>query len=366
MRFEIRNTKDWLKERLDLAAIWRWNLTILQPKDGSPFRIKYLGRKKNVNLAEILLDIKHESDLATESNRVSVREAIVSEVPIPGAIRVPKYLRAIVPLNRSVDEIVAEYDSELRSKLRKLRPQFHMRQITDDQEIDFAEHMLLRPFASARHGSAVNHMPSETVRSFAKGFGRLDFVYKEQEVVSCLLGMGYYVGGKHYWIVDRFGYPEAVFSDSKRFADMNSMNNHMALEWAIQEGYDFYDIGLVFARPWDGLLQWKKRRGSIFRVTALKGFSYFYVKVKNTDSADFFWDFPLFAVENGGVALHLGLPSARNEEEFLSHYSKMTFRELNKVYLHCATTPAETLLVGLNKFYRHDQTSPKIEIALYP
>ncbi len=366
VRFEIRSTKDWLKERLDLAAFWRWNLTILHPKDGSPFRIRYFGRKKNVNLAEVLLGIDRESGAPQAARKETERKVLVSEIPIPGAIRVPKYLRAIVPLDRKVDEIVNDFESELRRRLKKHRPYFHMRQVTEDHEIEFADQQLLRPFAENRHGDHVNHMDSNTVKSFAKDFGRLDFVYEEGVLVACILGVEYSVKGKRYWMVDRFGYTAEVFSDPKRFGYANAVNNQLAMEWAIVNNFDFYDMTLVFACPFDGLLEWKKRRGSIFRMTALKGFSHFYIKVANADAANFFWESPLFAVEHGGVVLHLGLPSGRNEEEFLSHYSKMTFRELNKVYLHCVTTPAETLLVGLSKFYRHDQSPPKIEIVLSP
>jgi hypothetical protein len=362
MRFGIRDKKDWLKERLNLAAFWRWKQTYLYPKEGSQFKVRYWGRQENINLAETLLGIDRASGVVQADHHVPERSVTVSEIPIPGAIRVPKYLRAIVPLEGGMEAIIADYDSELRRRLKKYRPNFHTKQALTDEEIDAADNTLLRPFASDRHGAAVNHMPSKTVRDFAQRFGRLDLVYENSELVACLLAMEYWVAGKKYWILDRFGYPESVFSDPKRLGHINAMNNHIAMEWAIENGYDYYDIGLVFARPWDGLLHWKKRRGSIMRTTALPLFSHFYLKVSDADAAEFFWESPLFSEDGRGLlTLHLGLPAGKSDADFLDHYNKMTFRELRQVNLYTTTPPSEALLNSLGDFYRRDVTPPKIK-----
>lgn len=362
-RYAIKRLKEWLIERIDLFKCWRWVSTELDCRSNHPFRVSYLGRKRNKDLAEVILGFKeHSEDIYQPS--ASYPKIKLSELPSLGAIRVPKYLRALVPLDKGVDQILAEYDSELRNKLKKNKHRFTMRQIHDEAEIYHAEHQLLRPFAEARHGDAVNHMPSETIRAFANQFGRLDLIYEDDKLVSCLLGMEYSINKKKYWIVDRFGYPEEVFANSKRFGDINSMNNHMAMEWAAANGYDYYDIGLVFARPWDGLLQWKKRRGSIMRTTALAGSSSFYLKVPEQLKPEFFWYSPVFSIENGELSLHLGLPAGKTEEDFLKHYSKMTFRELCTVYVYCAASPSQGLSTSLSHFYRFDDRVPKIKTLI--
>ncbi len=71
-------------------------------------------------------------------------------MPTSGALSVPHYLSAVVPLGRPLEDITARYDSELRRSIRKNRPLYHMRQALSDEEIAMADRDLLRPYASAR------------------------------------------------------------------------------------------------------------------------------------------------------------------------------------------------------------------------
>ena len=202
---------------------------------------------------------------------------------------------------------MAGYDSELRRSLRKHRSSYRMQQALRDDEIEHADREMLQPYATARHGSSANQMPSEMVRRFALEFGRLDLVLLNEEVVACLLAMESIRAGKRYWLLDRFGYAEAVFSDPKRLRETNSMNTHLALEWAIENGFDYYDIGLCFARPDDGLLKWKRRRGAVPETIGLRGYGHFHIRLPKVGAAQFLWDSPLFAIERRKLTLHLGL-----------------------------------------------------------
>jgi hypothetical protein len=363
MRFELRETAAWLGEQLNLARIWRWEIARLPQREGIQYSILYFGQKVHHAVANmILLGFEGIGDTSHAGSKPSGQTVLISEMPIPGALCLPKYLRAIVPLRRSIEEIMAEYDSELRRSLRKNRPHYRMKQVLNDAEIEYADRELLRPYASARHGSNANQMPLDTVRRIAQEIGRLDFVYKGDDLVACLLGYEYVCAGKHYWMLDRFGYPEAVFSDPKRLGETNSMNNHLELEWAIENGYDYYDIALVFARPDDGLLKWKKRRGAALSTVGLRGYSHFHIRLPKAGTAQFLWDSPLFAIERRKLTLHLGLPDGLNDDEISKRYREMGFAGLFKVYLHCAKPPGEGLLETLRGFYAHQKSPPIVEI----
>jgi hypothetical protein len=360
-RIELREAAAWLREQLDRACLWRWEIARLPQREDSPYDILYVGRKAHRELAKILLGVEGVIDVRTVDAKEPSRKVFVSEMPIPGALCVPQYLRAIVTLGRPIEEIMAGYDGELRRSIRKQRPRYHLHQALSDTEIDRADRELLRPYASARHGSSANQMPSEMVRRFALEFGRLDLVLLGDEVVACLLGIGITRSGKRYWLIDRFGYPEAVFSDPKRLRETNSVNSHLALEWAIENGFDYYDIGLCFARPDDGLLQWKRRRGAAPDTIGLRGYGYFYIRLPRRGEAQFLWDTPLFAVERHKLTLHLGLPDGPNDEQFMARYRQMGFEGLFKVYLHCAKPPSEHLLTLLHGLYKDHKSPPIIE-----
>jgi hypothetical protein len=154
---------------------------------------------------------------------------VVSEMPTTGALNVPHYLSAVVPLGRPLEEITARYDSELRRSIRKNRPLYQMRQTLDDDEIAMADRDLLRPYASARQGIHAAQFPTDDVFRLAKGVGRLDLITLEGEVVACHLGCEITRGGKRYWSTLRFGYCEAVFADAKRLREVNSITTFMAL-----------------------------------------------------------------------------------------------------------------------------------------
>lgn len=360
MRFELRESAAWLREQLDRACLWRWEIARFPQQGDSPFEILYIGRKAHrVELFKILPRIDDDIHASQASANKSSLTVLVSEVPIPGALCVPQFLNTIVPLGRPLEEIVATYDYNWRRSIRKYRARYRRQQVLDDAEIDRAHREMLYPFADARHGNSAIQKSSEYVQRSALGYGRLDFLLTGDEVVGCLLANETVRAGKRYWVADRCGYPEAVFSDLKRLAEINSMNLHIALEWAVENGYDYYELGRCFASPDDRLLQFKRRRGAELNTIGLRGYGHFHIRLPKAGAAQFLWDTPLFAVERQKLTLHLGLPDGTNDEDFEARYCQMGFAGLSKVYLHCTKPPGERLHATLYNLFQH-QNPPAI------
>jgi len=359
LRFTLREAVASLKEQLDRACLWRWEITRLPYRDDSPYNILYAGRKTQREWAKALLGADGEIVTSQAGWDLSSRTALVSEMPIPGALRVPRSLHLIVSLGRSIEEITAGFESELRRRLRKCWGRYKMQQVLDDIGIDRADREMLQPYATARHGISASQIGSDEVRRVAQKFGRLEIVLLGEEVVACQTGCVITCAGKRYWSSIRFGYPEAVFSDSKRLSETNSINFYLALEWAIENGFDYYDMGSSLGRPEDELLQWKKRWGGELDTMGIHG--YFYVRLPRVGAAQFLWDAPLFAVAHHNIILHLGLPDGPNDDEAMIRYRKMSFGGLSKVYLHCARLPGERLLQTLHSLYAHHKSPPIVE-----
>lgn len=363
-RFEIKTASHKLRELLARACFWRWEVARFRLGQDSPYEVLYIGRKQQRELAQVLISGKDQQ--AADSGQVepvaSGHVVVVSEMPTTGALSVPHYLSAVVPLGRSLEDITARYDSELRRSIRKNRPLYGMRQALSDEDIAMADAQLLRPYASARQGARAVQIPTQEVFRLARGFGRLDLITLGDEVVACHLGCEVVRGGKRYWSTVRFGYCEAVFSDAKKLREVNSITTFMALEWALDNGFDYYDIGMCLARPDDGLLKWKRRRGG--DVDPFGNHAYLFVRLPKTGSARFLWDTPLFAVEGNKLTLHLGLPEGPSDEEFASRYREMVFGGLHKIYLYGARTAAEQFVESLRSRYADIQSPPTMERVL--
>ena len=363
MRYEMRNAANWSRDILGRACFWRWEIARFRLQSQSPYEILYIGRKTQRAMAKLLIGGKSSGNAAMAEGEsqpsASNQVVVVSEMPTSGALSVPLYLSAVVPLGRSIEEITTKYDSELRRNIRKNRPRYRMVQALLDDEIEKADKSMLRPYAEARQGIHAAQFPSAEVLRIAKTVGRLDLILLEDEVVACHLGCVITRGGKRYWSTLRFGYTEAIFSDAKKLRDVNSITTFMALEWAIEQGFDYYDIGLCVARPDDGLLKWKRRRGG--DVDSLGNHAYMFVRLPKTGIAKFLWDTPLFAIEGKELTLHLGLPDGPSDEEVASRYHEMVFGGLHKIYLYCAQNSGEQFLETLRNRYASLQTPPVMQ-----
>ncbi|MBU0621587.1 MAG: GNAT family N-acetyltransferase [Gammaproteobacteria bacterium] len=360
MKFSLREYAASLRELLSRACFWRWEIANLPVQNGSPYNIIYTGRKTHREWAKALLGADGEVCSSQKNLNISSQSALVCDLPFPGALRVPQTLRFTMPLGRPIEEITAGFESELRRRLRKCWGRYRMQQILDDAEIDRADREMLQPYASARHGMGASQVDPDEVRRIAQKFGRLELVLLEDEVVACQTGCVITRAGKRYWSSIRFGYPESIYSDPKRLNETNSINFYLALEWAIDNGFDYYDMGVSLGRPEDNLLQWKKRWGGALDKMGIHG--YFYVRLPKTGTAQFLWDAPLFAIEHQKISLHLGLPSGPNDDEVMIRYRLMSFGGLFKVYLHCAGSPSEGLLESLRSQYSRQKSPPDLVI----
>ncbi|AHD13942.1 hypothetical protein C163_09480 [Pseudomonas sp. FGI182] len=363
MRFEIRKFLIWAQDIMGRACLWRWEITSFRLQTSNDYEVLYVGRKSRKEMAKLLIGGKPEVDTksgdSAQQPGAASHRVLISEMPSAGALYVPHYLSAIIPLGRPLEEIIARYDGELRRNIRKCRPLYRMQQVLTDEEIGKADREMLQPYAQARHGLHAKQFDSQEVLRIAQTVGRLDLVMKGEEVVACHFGCVITRAGKRYWSTLRFGYPEAVFNDPKRLREVNSITTFMALEWAIEQGFDYYDIGQCLARPDDGLLKWKRRRGG--DVDTLGNQAYMFVRLPKTGIAKFLWEFPLFAVEDSRLTLHLGLPDGPSDEEIVDRYREMVFGGLFKIYIYCAKAPGELLLENLRDRYAHFQSPPILE-----
>jgi hypothetical protein len=148
-----------------------------------------------------------------------------------------------------------------------------------------------------------------------------------------------------------------VISDPRRLGEVNSANAWAALTWAKANGYDDYDLGACHARPEDGLLQWKRRRGG--QPDLLRNEGHFHVRLPREDAARFLWESPLFAVERGRLTLHVGVPVGPGEAEVGRRFRELAFGGLASVRVHWATArgapPGETARAELT---RHAPETP--------
>lgn len=355
LKFEIKRKISLIKWLINSYQIWKWRVIHFNLGASG---IKFLGNPDHLTQLQSLLGFKVSENL-TDKDAFTTK-LLATDFFIPHTICVPSALNTIVKLNRSVEEILSSYSRSLRRSILGQRSEYRYETVINVEKIKEIEALMLKPYANARHEHA-HHLGLDTIINMATSdYGRLDVLYCGDEAVGCHLGNSYERGGKKYWHVNRFGYPEKIFSDFKRWGEVNSMNLHLALETAIANGYDFCDYGASLARPGAGLIEWKRRR---------KGFlvddccSYFYIKVPVAASALFFWSSPLFAIEKNGITLHLGVPANQADEEVVERYHEMGYGGLNKVYLHCSVRPKESLVKAIYDLYQDQNTQPEMVIV---
>jgi hypothetical protein len=360
MRFKIRDEIAWTREQLRRACIWKWKFARFPLREDSRFEILFVGRKTRLEDAKLVLGAEQEVS-AGQKVEQSRQKVFVSEFPVPGALFVPVHLGSVIPLGKSIEEIIEKYEKNVRTTIRKHREQYCLQRALTDAEIERADREMLRPYAKARYGSLAVQVAPQLVLKYVRDFGRLDYVMFGNEAVGCTLAYENTRAGKRYWISDRWGCPETVYSDPKRMSEINTVCTFLELERAIKDGFDYFDLGASYARPNEGTLQWKKRRGCELDTKAFH--RYIYVQLPRAGSAQFLWDAPLFSVERHKLALHLGIPDGPSDEEVACHYREMGFRGLSNVYLHCARQPGERILNNLHGLYANQKRPPVMDIV---
>jgi hypothetical protein len=362
--------------QLSRARIRDWEIACLAPTDQAPYRVLYVGtRQRRLLIREVLgLDLTAQDRVTCGHARtarvpllqlplplaVADDTAILSEAPLAGALRIPWSIHAVVPLRRTIDEVLASYDGELRRRLRR-RPEYRLRPVVDEREVLEISRTMIDAYAIARHGEHTRAVGPETVLKLARGAGgaRLDVMVRGDQTVACHLGCPFTRRGKRYWETVRFGYPETVFTDPKRLRDANSMNTFLALVWSIENGFDYYNMGQSPAHPDSGLFQWKRRRGGEAHVLHNDG--YFSLRLPRKGAAKFLWDAPLFVASGGGLTLRLGLPTGPTDAEAAQRYREMGYGGLLKVYVHCARPPGDALLESLRGLFARHASPPSVE-----
>ena len=360
IKFELRQIVAWLRSCLQRASFWSWEVVRWRQEAGEDgYEILYMGRKAQSLMAKALLGVKDDTNTSQSRKFNLSRAVLIAEMWFPGAIKVPQMLGSVVPLGRPIEDITSTFHGQLRRELKRNRERYRLQQVLTDDVIEKVNRDLLQAYASARHGDSASQLKLSDVRKMSQGYGRLDLLVLDEDVVGCQLGHEIIRSGKRYWSTNRCGYPEAIYSDSKRLREANAINIHLAMEWAHSRGFDFYDIGTSLGRPDDGLLEWKRRRGGV--VDTLGNNDYLYIRLPKLHAAQFLWNSPLFAVEGRKLILHLGLPGGQSEDQIAMRYREMGFGGLSRVYLHCDISPSDSLLEILAGYFENQEIRPVIE-----
>lgn len=355
-RFALRRAVHRARDGADRAQLWQWERAELRGGAGLPLDVVFIGRRSQRWRAASLLGLHGDEP------GVGGEALLVSEVPVPYALRVPWTVHAVVPLGRSVEAILAGYDSELRRRLRKQSAAAALRPVANDGDLErvYAEHLV--PYAVARHGEDAVMPTLDAVRRIARGDGRLDVVTSRGTEVASHLGYPLEHAAKRRWVTLRFGYPRAVFDDPRRLRDANSLNAHLALVSAVEAGFDTYDLGSCTARPDDGLLQWKRRRGGQLDLLLNEGV--FWVRPPSERWPELLWHAPLFSVDRGGLALRLGLPNGPADEDAVTRFRELGYGGLAAIHLHAGRRPGATLMAALRALYAERPDPPAIHVHL--
>jgi hypothetical protein len=353
----LRSVKYQIKRRISLTkyfissySFWKWRSSHFILNSA---QINYFGNSDNIIQLKELLGLRDQA-ATPEPTKINI-QINITDFPVPRALRIPATLTTVVKLDRTLEDILASYSRSLRRSIQAQRSEYRYETVANLEKIKEIESLMFKPYADARHENA-HHLGINTLTSLATSkYGRLDLLYCGEEAVGCHLGNSYEHQDKKYWYVNRFGYPANIFNDFKRWGEVNSMNLHLSLEMAIQNGYDYCDYGTSLARPGAGLIEWKRRR---------KGFlaedygNYFYLKFPKSGAEQFFWDSPLFNIENNKITLHLGLPNGKSDEDIMARYHEMGYGGLYKVYLHCKKEPNETLVQSMRNLYIDQDAQP--------
>ena len=365
LRLSLKRLAASAREQAYRACVWRWEAVALSAPSDKPYRFVHLGRR--ANRAETLFRFAGTSSLErNDESTGTVRTApaavvLIGDLRTPGSLRVPVFVHSVVPLRRPIEEILGSFDNNLRRTIRQQQVGCEVRQATSDADIDFADQVMLRPYATARHGPTASQLAPELVRKMARRDGRLDILYQHGEAVACNLCHASVRDGKTYWTGMRAGYPEPVFSDQKRLSQVNTINAHLGMLWAHANDFDYFDFGMSIGSPDDGMLRWKKARGAHVDTSLTN--SYFYVRLPKSGTAQLLWDSPLFSTSGKLLTLHIGLPADIADDVAALRYRDMSYGGLQRVCLHRARPVSEALIEALRKLFTkpHHGTVPTFE-----
>ncbi|MBL8958020.1 MAG: hypothetical protein JNK82_45015 [Myxococcaceae bacterium] len=357
-RFTLRRLATRIKVRAPLLTPWRWEARRWSAKTYDVMTFA----PPSEHHGRALMQLEGDGAPCELEKGLDSNVALVSPMIIPGAYRVPCELHTIVPLGRSLEEITARYDRELRRTLKKSRGAYTFTRVTDPARIAALNDEMLVPYARARHGADAVCPPLSDVMNMALETGRLDVVENAGKPVACHLGYTLEQGGKRTFITLRFGYPKEIFEEQKKLREANAMNTYLAMEWAHQNHFDGYDMGSASSRPDDGLLQWKRRRDGA--VDCSHAEEWLSVRPPASAKAAFLWDHPLFSVENGQLELQLGIAPGVGDDEALARWKQYGFSGLQRVHVYAERELPERLAAGVSAIFE-GQTLKPAEIVMH-
>lgn len=360
IKFRLKEKKNRLKELIRLACIWRWQLARLPDSNTSDFAFYYLGRKSERETAIAILGLHNMHAIAS---RVKER-VLVSEIPIPGAICLPQYLTTIIPLkNRTIDEVLMQFEKRKRRFINHSISDFQLIKVTEAKDVVRLNEQMIRPYASARYGEGVYHIPLDKIKEMAFNTGQFSLLLNNGEEFGCIYGHISERNHMRYWQSNRAGFPEAIFSDKHRYREINIIITYLEIKWALEKGLDYYDMGANVSFVEGGVVHFKRTFGGVLSPTG--NYNYLYLKPPTTDVAQFYWDRPLFALEDKLVVLHLGFPDKIDIEEASNRYKQLNFGGLSKVYLHCDTQCKEGMLEVIRSIYSYQKSPPLLKCVTH-
>jgi len=354
LRAELKWTLSAAKEVLRKAKCWTWVRIDVQPAGGT-HRVTYSGTASQQEA--VALHLSGTAGLPSQDWDT----VTVTELPLPGSLRVPRYVQPVVPLSADLDTILEGYGDKLRRVVRQQLAKVSVRRADTPELIAFANDSMLQPYARERYGPGADQLPMQTVNDIAtRHDGRLDIVHAGEEPVACHLGFERVRRGKRYWNAIRFGFVDSVFRNSKRLHEVNSVNVFLATRYAKENGYDYYGLGDCLGRPDDGLLHWKRRRGG--QIDASQCQEWFYVRLPKHGTCEFLWNTPLFSAgfRGANLKLHLGVPAERSDAETIARYREMSFGGLSEVVIHADQPMSKTLRASFESLFSASTPAPRI------
>ena len=356
--FTLKEKKHRLKDILRIACVWRWQLNRLPNSQSVDARFYYLGRKSELEGIVSYLGLAEPIDSAANIKA----KAIVSELPIPGAICLPLNLSTVIPLkNRTPDDVLIGFEKRKRRLINSQISQFRLEKISIVEEIIRLNQTVLIPYANARFGRGAYLFPMQQLIEMTFKTGQFNLLLHGNKEVGCIIGHFSKRNRQRYWQSDRMGFPEFIFSDMQRYRETNVIITYLQILWAINNDSEYYDMGANPAYTESGVVHHKRTFGG--HLSTMGNYSYLYLKLPSSYAAKFYWGRPLFALEGKSIVLHLGLPNNISDAKLCERYKQLSFNGLAKVYLHYEIECSASALEAIKSIFSQQKLPPSV-IAL--
>ena len=188
--------------------------------------------------------------------------------------------------------------------------------------------------------------------------GQFNLLLHNNKEVGCIIGHFSQRNKSKYWQSDRMGFPDFIFSDMQLYRETNVMITYLQIQWALANGYEYYDMGHNPALTETGVVHHKRTFGG--NLSVMNNHNYFYLKLPQTYAAKFYWSKPLFASEGKAVVLHLGMPNGISDLALFDRYKQLNFGGLAKVYLHYETDFSDCTAEVIKSIFSNQYAPPTV------